>query len=83
VTRGDETEPQADFKEGELTDRRPCGARLMTELEVRREIIYAMDECKYNGKPLREYIDSGIGIETFADQLTYALKKSGVLKLDD
>jgi hypothetical protein len=56
---------------------------LMTELEARREIIYAMDECKYNEKPLREYIDGGIGVETFADQLTYALKKNGVLKLDD
>jgi hypothetical protein len=55
----------------------------MTELEARREIIYAMDECKYNEKPLREYIAGGIGVETFADQLTYALKKNGVLKLDD
>jgi hypothetical protein len=83
VTREDETEPQPDFKEGELSDRPPCGGRLMTELEVRREIIYAMDECKYNGKPLREYIDSGIGVETFASQLTWALKKNGALKLDD
>ena len=53
----------------------------MTELEVRREIIYATDECKYNGKPLREFID-GIDVETFATMLVNALRKNG-LKLDD
>ena len=54
----------------------------MTELDVRREIIYATDECKYNGKPLREYIDPSIGVETFATMLVIALRKKG-LKLDD
>ena len=46
----------------------------MTELEVRREIIYAMDECKYNGKPIREYIN-GIDVETLATILATAVKK--------
>ena len=55
---------------------------MMTELQVRREIIYAMDECEYNGKPLREYIVSGIDVETFATMLVCALRKNG-LKLDD
>jgi hypothetical protein len=55
---------------------------LMTELELRREIIYAADECKYNGKPLREYIGGGIDVEIFATMLVCALRKNG-LKLDD
>jgi hypothetical protein len=54
----------------------------MTELELRREIIYATDECKYNGKPLREYLDGDIGVEAFATQLVIALRKKG-LQLDD
>ena len=54
----------------------------MTELEVKREIIHATNECKYNGKPLREYIDRGIDVETFATMLAIALRKKG-LKLDN
>ena len=54
----------------------------MTELEVRREIIYAMDERKYERKPLRKYI-SGIDVETFATILVTALREKGVLKLDN
>lgn len=54
----------------------------MTELELRREIMYAFDECKYNGKPLREYIDRGIDVDIFATMLVCALRKNG-LKLDD
>jgi hypothetical protein len=54
----------------------------MTEFEVHRKIIYATDECKYNGKPLREYIDPGIDVETFATMLVLVLREKG-LKLDD
>jgi hypothetical protein len=54
----------------------------MTELQVRREIVYAMNECEYNRKLIREYIDSAIGVETLATILVSALRKKG-LKLDD
>jgi hypothetical protein len=79
VTRGDETGPQADFKESELTDRRPCGARLMTELEMRREIIYAMDECKYLGQRLRKHIEKVIEVDTLATIITRSFAKQGLL----
>jgi hypothetical protein len=51
----------------------------MTELETRREIIYVMDECKYNGKPILEYIEGsgGINVEILADMLIHALRKKG------
>ena len=65
-----------------LRPKRIDGEPLMTALELRREIIYAADECKYNGKPLREYIDRGIDVEIFAAMLVCALRKNG-LKLDD
>jgi hypothetical protein len=55
----------------------------MSELDVRREIIYAMDECKYNRKRIREYIGSGIDVETLATILVAALSKRGLLKLDN
>ena len=55
---------------------------MIAELVLRREIIYATDECKYNRKPLREYMDRGIGVETFATMLVIALRKKG-LKLDN
>ena len=55
---------------------------MMTELEVHREIIYATTECRYNGKPLRDYIDRGISVETFATMLVIVLREKG-LKLDD
>ena len=55
---------------------------MIAELVLRREIIYATNECKYNRKPLREYMDRGIGVETFATMLVIALRKKG-LKLDN
>jgi hypothetical protein len=82
VTREDETGPQADFKESELTDKRPCGARLMTELEVRREIIYAMDECKYLGQRLRKHIESVMDVERLATIIARSFTKHGLLDND-
>ena len=55
---------------------------MIAELVLRREIIYATDEVKYNRKRLREYMDRGIGVETFATMLVIALRKKG-LKLDN
>jgi hypothetical protein len=77
---------QPDLNGGALSassaPRRIDGEPLMTERDVRREIIYATNECKYYGKPLREYIDRRIDVETFATMLVFALMKNG-LKLDD
>jgi hypothetical protein len=54
----------------------------MTELEVRRAIIYAIDECKSNGQPIRERIESVIAVETLATAIAFSLTKQGLLKVD-
>jgi hypothetical protein len=51
----------------------------MTELEVRREIIYAMDECKYLGQRLRKHIESVIDVERLATIIARSFTKHGLL----
>ena len=53
----------------------------MTELEVRRAIVQAIDAGKYNRKPLRKYIDSGIDVETLATIIAYSFTSKGSLSL--
>ncbi len=54
----------------------------MTELEVRREIIYAMDECKYLGLRLRNHIESVIEVEKLATIIVRSFTKQGLLDND-
>jgi hypothetical protein len=54
----------------------------MTELEVRREIIYAMDECKYLGQRLRKHIEKVIEVDTLATIIARSFTKQGLLDND-
>lgn len=54
----------------------------MTELEVRRAIINAIDECKSNGQRIRKRIESVIEVETLATIIARSCTKQGLLDND-
>jgi hypothetical protein len=80
------TEPQPDFNESELSASPPqgvdqCGERLMTELDVRREIFYVLTECLGDdGRPILEYIRTA---QELATAVFRTLAAKELLKLDD
>ena len=65
-----------------LRPRRIDGEPLMTELEVRRAIINAMDQCKSNGQRIRKRIESVIEVETLATIIARSFTKQGLLDND-
>jgi hypothetical protein len=54
----------------------------MTELEVKREIIHAMDECEYLGQRLRIQIEKVIDVDILAIIIARSFTKHGLLDKD-
>jgi hypothetical protein len=54
----------------------------MTELQVSRAIINAMDECKVYGERLRKRIEKVIEVEQLATIIARSFTKQGLLDND-
>ena len=55
---------------------------MMTELQVRRAIINAIDECTYDGQRVRKHIESVIEVEKLATIIARSFTKQGLLDND-
>jgi hypothetical protein len=52
----------------------------MTELQVKRAIVLAINECKHLGQPIREQIESVIGVDKLATVIACSLTKQGFIE---
>jgi hypothetical protein len=52
----------------------------MTELQVKQAIVLAINECKHLGQPIREQIESVIGVDKLATVIARSLTKQGFIE---